>query len=1181
MDDVKPSTVEERLIARIWAQILHVPEGDLGIGTNFFRAGGTSLTAVVVSRKLSKEFGTEVNVTEIFQHQTIKKLAAALVLSAGSLPPPSATPLPYLPGGVDVISPGVFLSLQLIGIAFMTFIVAAPLAAAVSITVRIYIAFDRWISVCLLPTIFLGGCLFHMLLVLACKWLIIGRYQPGRAKLWSFYFLKWWLLRRLYAVTTLYSWMFDETPFAATWLWLFGMHVGSNVTMEKPLVFEPDLVTIGSGCDLGYETEFASAEIAGGFLWLRSISIGENVKVGTRAAFLGGACIHANCEVKPKSAVDHSCGSQVPRQVLEGAPAKVTGTVPEGFVWRENHGWCYHVVQVVVGVFLLLAYVELSFIAAVEIGIQIQNLGGAWLVAYLGTLFLPISLVSFLLLVLCTHNLLIPNLVPGKEYSGPSFHFRRWLVDRLLLSPLFEYASRRLLQTSSTLPIALRLLGANIGKKAWMNHPHFRVGIQLLRVGEEAHMGMESYFTTARTTSTGTVFEPIEMGDHVSVGQRVVMVGGTTLGDDATVGADTIVSRGFNLNSGGSTFGSPAVVFSTSASNAEVVSQTQGLAQRMQLQRQNSTAARHLKRKGYSQPLSKKSSSNFSTLVSSDAAQATTESGSNLNPGRAQDIGEGRFFTYVFLTLTIQLMMPVLVGSCYGGIYYAISLLLKTYIDEDDATFKLIAQIGSLPVIYFIGSITLVFMLKLIQMCGLGSFQVGQTSFFSWRFFFWHIFADLVYFCTTSIMYPFSGTFLYCWWLRFMGAKIGKRVFISPEGGGFRELDFMDIGDDAVLLTPHIHAHYTDHGRLQFAPIKIGKNAVVNYGASIMPLTKYGEGCHLRPFANTVKGQECNAKSGYWGNPCVKAPKSPMVALLFPGQGAQYPGMFEALLRYPVAVQIIERANKILEFDVVEAAGPTVDPKVLSETQVAQPVLFVAEIAIAAVLREMRPGELGSVAVCAGFSLGELAALCIAGCVSFEDALRLVQIRGKSMQACAVGGGMLTVRGMVRADVEHVGQVFGCQIANVIADHASPSLVDRNIFVLGGTAEEVKNLTASESHAKVLRAVSGAFHTRHMHPAKKAFRKALKSTKLTMPSTCLLYSNVTGKPYTSVKQMRNLLVEQLVSPVQWHPSIQHMKEVEGITEFIECGPMQQLKKMMDAIDPESKIVSSTDLITPV
>ena len=145
-----------------------------------------------------------------------------------------------------------------------------------------------------------------------------------------------------------------------------------------------------------------------------------------------------------------------------------------------------------------------------------------------------------------------------------------------------------------------------------------------------------------------------------------------------------------------------------------------------------------------------------------------------------------------------------------------------------------------------------------------------------------------------------------------MGAKIGKRVFISPENWGFREIDFLDIGDDCCLMTPNIHAHYTDHGMLQFCPVRLESGYEINPGATVIPLTQYGKQCRLRPFAVTVKGQHCQESKEYTDNSCksIKA-SSNKVALLFGGQCSQYPGMHDVFADWPQALNLLDKRQRI------------------------------------------------------------------------------------------------------------------------------------------------------------------------------------------------------------------------------------------------------------------------------
>lgn len=743
----------QQTVQLVWSEVLHV--SDLSVHDNFFEMGGTSLSAVVMSRRLSQELRVDISVQDIFAHQSIQSFCDKLEQSQQDLVKNPPLPLPYLPGGRHRLSPLAFGILQALGLAIMSFLAVVPTLGTVYISTRAFLWYGN-LGFLLFPPFLVAGCLVHMVLVALCKWLIVGRYIRGKAKIYSFLFLKWWLVRRILHVSRLYTWTFDETCFSRYWMLALGAKVGKNLTVEQPYLLEPDLVRIGDNCTFGFETQFATAEIKDGNLEFRPVNVGSNVLIGVRAVLLGGSKVHNGCQVGAKAAVDYDCSSTRENQVMEGSPATISEKETDGSVCRPDRGVKFAIAQLT-GVFVqIYLFAGIAFVG-IEIAIVIRDTHGTIpMIVYLGAVFLTFMAVLLLLVVAILSRILI-RIQPNQIYTSTWFALRKWFLDRLFLSPLFTYASQRTLQTSSTFPWYLQLLGAKIGKRAWMNHPYIRTGIQLLEVGNDAHMGMLSYFTTETSTREGISFGSLKMGNHVSFGQRCVVLGGSQLRSNVTVGAETLIPTYFEVDDGGTTFGSPPVLFTSSLSHEQIIQQTQEGAS--QLLHSETTTDLNIQRKKA--------------------------------PARRQDVGKGMFWTYVLVTLALQAMLPVVIGGSYAGLYFAV----VAWVGELRVEFIIL----SIPFIYILGSMILMLLLKLMQMGG-GSFSVGTANFFSWRFFYWHIFADMVYLCTSTVIYPFSGTVFYSAWLRFMGAKVGNRAFISPENGGFREIDFLDIGNHAVLV---------------------------------------------------------------------------------------------------------------------------------------------------------------------------------------------------------------------------------------------------------------------------------------------------------------------------------------------------------------------------------------------
>jgi hypothetical protein len=296
------------------------------------------------------------------------------------------------------------------------------------------------------------------------------------------------------------------------------------------------------------------------------------------------------------------------------------------------------------------------------------------------------------------------------------FTIRKWFLDRLFLSPLFSYCSQRMLQTSSTFPMYMRLLGTKTGQRAWLNHPYTRgVGTEFIKLGDDVHMGMLSYFNTDHYSDTGISFHPINIGSHSSFGQRCVCLGGVNLDSYVTVGAETILS-GMTVKEGGTVFGSPPVLFTSNSRYKDIIEESQNAAKKM-LEGDTDSQPRPKNEMGCE-------SECLDSTMHSDKISVEEQKLSSIS--RMQDIGTGGYFwLYVLTMIIIQGSLPLLIGVAYGGIYFGFRYLFG------ELSFEYI--IALVPAIYMIGSLALMAFMKMMHLCG-GSFKIGTANFFSFRY---------------------------------------------------------------------------------------------------------------------------------------------------------------------------------------------------------------------------------------------------------------------------------------------------------------------------------------------------------------------------------------------------------------------------------------------------------------
>jgi [acyl-carrier-protein] S-malonyltransferase len=289
------------------------------------------------------------------------------------------------------------------------------------------------------------------------------------------------------------------------------------------------------------------------------------------------------------------------------------------------------------------------------------------------------------------------------------------------------------------------------------------------------------------------------------------------------------------------------------------------------------------------------------------------------------------------------------------------------------------------------------------------------------------------------------------------------------------------------------------------------------------------------------------------------------VAFLFPGQGAQSVGMGATVCsKVPAARALFDRASAVLGYDLYKLCteGPAAE---LDSTVRSQPALFVASLAALEQLKQDSPELVDHCAAAAGLSLGEYTALVFAGVMDFEAGLRVVQERGRVMQdaADATSSGMVSVLGLEREQVEKLcseargGQTL--EVANL--------LCPGNVVVSGDTAacERIADLATAAGAMKVIPlAVAGAFHTKLMQSAVNRLRCALADVSMRPPRIPVV-SNVDARPHDNPDEIRELLIQQVCSPVRWEDSMRYLLDEEGITQFYEIGPGRVLCGLLKRI----------------
>jgi len=286
-----------------------------------------------------------------------------------------------------------------------------------------------------------------------------------------------------------------------------------------------------------------------------------------------------------------------------------------------------------------------------------------------------------------------------------------------------------------------------------------------------------------------------------------------------------------------------------------------------------------------------------------------------------------------------------------------------------------------------------------------------------------------------------------------------------------------------------------------------------------------------------------------------------LTAFIFPGQGSQYVGMARDFFESDAESRaLIARADEILGYSLSSICFTGPEEK-LRQTQHTQPAIFLHSVVAARKITRMKPD------LVAGHSLGEYSALVAAGALAFEDALRLVRLRGELMQRAGEDkpGTMAAIIGLTRESLEEVcREASGAGIVQP-ANFNSPGQT-----AISGSLEGVRRgmELARERGAKVVKelTVSGAFHSPLMGSAREGLKAGLDRTAI-RDAAIPVYANVTAEPVVNASGIRELLYRQLTSPVLWEQTVRNMAR-DGATRFCEVGPGKVLQNLVKRTLPD-------------
>ncbi len=300
-----------------------------------------------------------------------------------------------------------------------------------------------------------------------------------------------------------------------------------------------------------------------------------------------------------------------------------------------------------------------------------------------------------------------------------------------------------------------------------------------------------------------------------------------------------------------------------------------------------------------------------------------------------------------------------------------------------------------------------------------------------------------------------------------------------------------------------------------------------------------------------------------------------MFSVIFPGQGSQSVGMAKNLYEnHNYIKELFDKADEILGYKISNVIfdGPS---EILNNTENTQPAIFLVSYSIFEIIKRETDINLLNAKYFAGHSLGEYSALSAAAAISFETTIKLLKLRGKSMQSAVSegSGGMVAVLGSEIDKIQNIiklnSDTYECFIAN---DNSNGQIVISgenkylDLFMEDLKKQSIKNIKLP---------VSAPFHCKLMKEATNIMKNEIIKTDLKKPLVPII-SNVTSKEENNPNEIKKLLIEQIESPVRWRESVKYMID-NGVKKFIEIGPGKVLSGLIKRIDRSVDIVTVNDI----
>lgn len=806
LETEEPATETEALLLAAAHNVM--PGRAIGFEADFFTdLGGHSLIAAqFVSLVRADPQFSGITLQDMYQLRTLRKIAAMLDERFGdhSGPPPDLS-----------FAPPPLSRRILCGIAQA---LAMPLLLGISTLqwLGIFIAFMMindndpgfWVTVKVLVAAYVGIKFGTLFLVVALKWLILGRTKPGRYPLWGAYFYRWWLVQRLYALV--HPSYLANSPIMRLYLRMLGGKIGSGVNISHAEFGAVDLVKVGSGASIGHKAVIANAEVVGGELVIGEVTIGRDAYIGNQSIVSLGCRVGADAVIEDMTALKENT-LVADAEIWSGSPATKTGMVdiaalPEkslpGPVWRHAQYWVYGLLVLAFSAIGLIPLFPAFFVMDSMEAFLVDNLPYVeWyhvlpIVAWTMGGALVVFTMAF---VICVRWILMPfRLKPGTYSMQSWLYVRQWMLNLATEVSLDTLSS---LYATVYMRAWYRLMGCKIGKGAEIS-TNIGARYDLLTIGAGSFMADECVLGDEDNHRGWVTFRKTVIEDQVFVGNNAVVGHGAHLRSGTLIGVKSRAPEEGPTGENETWFGSPPIKFPVRQQFGDID------------KRWTFNPPAHMK---YGRAVFEALHTTFPTMLFLTLGSIAVYN--YINP--AEDLGH--YWTAFGWFLVASVLMPLVMVACVIGIKWA---LMGTYKPVAKPMWSWWAmKTEAVAVLYW----------------GLG----GKV-----------------------LLEHLRGTPYLPMVLRLLGTKVGKGVYLDSTD--LTEFDCVEIGDYVMMNSLScFQTHLYEDRLMKVGRVVIGKGVTIGSFATVLYDTKIGDYARLNSLTLVMKGEEIPANTTWGGAPAM------------------------------------------------------------------------------------------------------------------------------------------------------------------------------------------------------------------------------------------------------------------------------------------------------------------------